>query len=121
MKELLLLVDDEESIRILYREEFEDVGYKVITAENGNEALEKFQKNRPDLVILDLQMPGIPGIDALRQMKMLDSTVPVIISTAYQDYKQDLGAWACEEYVVKSANLDNLKAAVRKHLGKDVD
>ncbi len=121
MKKFLLLVDDEESIRILYREEFEDEGYKVITAENGQEALEEFQKNRPDLVILDLQMPGMDGIDVLRQMKMLDSTVPVIISTAYQDYKQDLGAWASEEYVVKSANLDDLKVAVRKHLGQGED
>jgi len=117
----LLLVDDEESIRLLYREEFMDEGYEVMTAKNGHEALEKFKKSRPDLVILDIQMPDIDGIDVLRQMKMLDPTVPVILSTAYQDYKRDLGAWASEEYIVKSVNLDDLKAAVRKHLSSEKD
>lgn len=119
MGKLLLLVDDEESIRILYREEFEEEGYEIMTAENGQEALEQFNKRRPDLVVLDIQMPGkMDGIDVLRQMKQKDNTVPVILSTAYQDYKHDLGAWASEEYVVKSADLNDLKDAVRKHLGE---
>ncbi len=121
MKKLLLLVDDEESIRILYSEEFKDDGYDVMTAENGHDALEIFNEKRPDLVILDIQMPDMDGIDVLRKMKMQDSTVPVILSTAYQDYKQELGTWASDEYIVKSANLGDLKAAVIKHLGSSTD
>lgn len=115
----ILLVDDEEDIRGLYRDVFEDEGYRVATAKDGHEALEEFQKSRPDLVILDIQMPDMDGINVLRQMKMHDSTVPIILSSAYQEYKQDLGAWASEEFIVKSGNLGDLKAAVRKHLGKD--
>lgn len=112
----ILLVDDEESIQLLYREEFADEGYEVISAVNGEEALEKFSSKKPDLVILDIQMPGMNGIEVLRQMKMIDCEVPVILSSAYQEYKQDLGAWASDEYVVKSADISELKEAVRKFL-----
>ena len=112
----ILLVDDEESIQLLYREEFEEEGYIVDSAYNGFEALEKFRENPPDLVILDINMPGMNGIEVLRQMKEFRATLPVILSSAYQEYKQDFGSWASEAYVVKSANMDELKATVRKYL-----
>lgn len=113
----ILLVDDEESIQLLYREEFRDEGYEVITAINGTEALEKFESNDPDLVILDIQMPGMNGIEVLRQMKMLNPDIPVVLSSAYQEYKQDLGAWASDEYVVKSADISELKESVKRLIG----
>ncbi len=112
----ILLVDDEEGIQLLYREEFEDDGYTVDSAYNGEEALEIFRKTPPDLVILDINMPGMNGIEVLRQMKEMKPDLPVILSSAYQEYKQDFGTWASEEYIVKSANMDELKAAVRKYL-----
>lgn len=114
----ILLVDDEESIQLVYREEFEDEGYVVISAVNGETALELFQNERPDIVILDIQMPGMNGIEVLRQMKMLDSSVPVILSSAYQEFMRDLGTWASDEYVVKSGNLEDLKSTVQKLLVK---
>ncbi len=116
-KKRILLVDDEESIQLLYREEFEDEGYIVDSAYNGSEALTKFRENPPDLVVLDINMPGMNGIEVLRQMKELQANLPVILSSAYQEYKQDFGSWASEAYVVKSANMDELKATVRKYLG----
>ncbi|MDD3619201.1 MAG: response regulator [Desulfobulbaceae bacterium] len=112
----ILLVDDEEGIQLLYREEFEEDGYEVIAAYNGEEALEKFSQEPPDLVILDINMPGMNGIEVLRRMKEINPNLPVILSSAYQEYKQDFGSWASEEYIVKSANMDELKNAVRKHL-----
>lgn len=113
----ILLVDDEEGIQMLYREELEDDGYEVISAYTGEEGLEKFKAESPDLVILDIQMPGMNGIETLRQMKMNNPDLPVILSSAYNEYKQDLGAWASDEYVVKSSDINELKEAVRKHLG----
>jgi CheY-like chemotaxis protein len=113
----ILLVDDEEGIQLLYQEEFQDEGYEVISAFTGEEALEKFKSETPDLVILDIQMPGMNGIEVLRQMKMIAPQLPVILSTAYHEYKQDLSAWASDEFIVKSPDLQNLKEAVRKHLG----
>lgn len=112
----ILLVDDEESIHLLYREELEEEGYEVHSALSGEEALDKLKIIGPDLVILDINMPGINGIDALRQIKEMNPNLPVILSSAYQEFKQDLATWASDEYIVKSSNLDELKAAVKKHL-----
>ena len=115
-KKRILLVDDEEGIQLLYREEFEDAGYAVESARDGLEALDKFKTNPPDLVVLDINMPGMNGIEVLRQMKELRADLPIILSSAYQEYKQDFGSWASEAYVVKSANMDELKAAISKFL-----
>ncbi|MGW8194387.1 MAG: response regulator [Desulforhopalus sp.] len=114
----ILLVDDEESIQIIYKEEFEDDGYTVISAFNGEEGLEKFEQEKPDLVILDIRMPGMSGIEVLRKMKMINAATPVILSSAYQEFKRELGTWASEQYVVKSGNLDELKSAVKRLLGE---
>lgn len=115
-KKRILLVDDEEGIQLLYREEFEDSGYTVDSARNGEEALALFKVNPPDLVVLDINMPGMNGIEVLRQMKEIRADLPIILSSAYQEYKQDFGSWASEAYVVKSANMDELKAAISKFL-----
>lgn len=112
----ILLVDDEESIHLLYREELEEEGYVVHSALSGEEALEKLSIIAPDLVILDINMPGMNGIDVLRRMKEINQNLPVILSSAYQEFKQDLASWASDDYIVKSSNLDELKSAVRKHL-----
>ena len=112
----ILLVDDEDGIQMLYREELQDSGYEVISAYTGEEGLEKVKSEAPDLVILDIQMPGMNGIETLRQMKMDNPDLPVILSSAYNEYKQDLGAWASDAYIVKSSNIDDLKAAVAKFL-----
>ena len=62
-------------------------------------------------------MPGMNGIEVLRRMKEINPNLPVILSSAYAEYKQDLSTWASEDYIVKSVNMDELKKAVRKHLG----
>lgn len=113
----ILLVDDDESIQLLYQEEFREAGFLVESAFNGDEALVRFKEVNPDLVILDIQMPGLNGIEVLRQMKMFNSEIPVILSSAYHEYKQNLGAWASDEYVVKSSDLSDLKAAVLRLVG----
>jgi len=113
----ILLVDDDESIQLLYQEELSEEGYQVFPVLNGDEALARFNAECPDLVILDIQMPGLNGIEVLRQMKMINASIPVILSSAYHEYKQDLGAWASDDYVVKSSDMTDLKKAVAKFLG----
>lgn len=112
----ILLVDDEESIHLLYRDELEEAGYEVHSALSGDEALNTFDILKPDLVILDINMPGLNGIDTLRCMKEKKPDLPIILSSAYQEFKQDLASWASDDYIVKSADLSELMDAVRKHL-----
>ena len=112
----ILLVDDEDSIHLIYSEELEEEGYEVHSALSGEEALEKLKIISPDLVILDINMPGMNGIDVLRQMKENNPDLPVILCSAYPEFKQDFASWASDDYIVKSSNLDELKMAVKRHL-----
>ena len=109
MSQKILVVDDEESIRSLYQEELEDEGYTVKTAANAEEALKVLPDFHPDLVIMDIRMPGISGVEALIKIKEIDRNIPVILCSAYGEYKQDFSTWASDAYVVKSANLNELK------------
>ena len=112
----VLVIDDEENIRLLYKEELADEGYEVSVAASAQEALAKIEAERPDLITLDIRMPGVDGIEFLKLLRERDRDLPVIIVTAYGEYKQDFSVWASDAYVVKSADLDELKAVVRKVL-----
>jgi DNA-binding response OmpR family regulator len=112
----ILLVDDDEGIQLLYREELEEDGYEVHSALTGEDALQKLMIVSPDLVILDIKMPGMSGIEVLRQIKGKNPKMPVIFNTGYNEYKQVIGSWASDDYIGKSADLNDLKAAVRRHL-----
>ncbi len=109
----ILIVDDDQNILRLYKEELEEDGYVVVTASNGQEAMEQFEREVPDLVTLDILLPDVDGIKLLRQMKEKRPRLPVIMSTAY-DYRDDFAVWASEAYIVKSADLTELKATIRK-------
>lgn len=115
----ILVVDDEQSIRFLYREELEEDGYNVITASDGEEALRKVQKERPDLITLDIRMPGMDGIEVLHRIREMDKNIPVIMSTAYGEYRNDFNVWASDAYVVKTANLVELKETISRLLAED--
>lgn len=108
----ILIVDDDQNILKLYKEELEDEGYVIVTAINGQEAIEQFEKEAPDLVTLDILLPDIDGIKLLRQMKEKRPRLPIIMSTAY-DYRDDFAVWASEAYIVKSSDLTELKAAIK--------
>jgi DNA-binding response OmpR family regulator len=114
----ILVVDDEENIRLLYREELTEAGYVVETARDAYEADRKVNEFHPDLITLDIKMPGMDGLEYLRKFREKDTTTPVILCTAYSDYKKDFKIWASEAYVVKSFNLDGLKSTIAEVLAR---
>jgi len=113
----ILIVDDEESIRLLYKEELEEDGFAVEVARNGKEALEKLSLFRPDLITLDIKMPVMDGIETLKRIREVDRQLPIILCSAYGEYKQDFTTWASDAYVVKCADLTDLKGTIRRLLG----
>jgi CheY-like chemotaxis protein len=112
----ILVVDDEENIRFLYKEELEDEGFIVELAKSGEEALEKLPLFRPDLITLDIKMPGMGGIEVLKRIRDVDRDLPIILCSAYGEFKLDFATWASDAYVVKSADLTELKSMIQKFL-----
>lgn len=112
----ILVVDDEASIRMLYREEFEDEDYDVVEAEDGNGLLERIERESPDVIVLDIKMAAYDGLDLLQEIRQKFQDLPVIISSAYGAYKGDYKTLAADYYVVKSSDLSELKQKVKKAL-----
>ncbi|OGG55494.1 MAG: hypothetical protein A3F84_18785 [Candidatus Handelsmanbacteria bacterium RIFCSPLOWO2_12_FULL_64_10] len=114
----ILVVEDQPNQRLLYQMELEEEGYRVVLASDGREALQNVQGEHPDLVVLDLRMPGMDGIETLGRMMALNSRLPVIIYSAYNSFMDNFMSWAAEAYLVKSSNVDLLKAEIRRVLLK---
>ena len=111
---VVLVVDDSADARELAKVELEQRGYRVETAENGTEALEKYRRRIPACVVLDLAMPGKGGIEIMNEMLMIDRGVPMVISSAYDKDRENFRTWVADAYVIKGK--DNYGA-----LGNAVD
>ena len=113
-KQRILVVDDEASIRRILETRLKMVGYDVVTAEDGEEAIEVYNKTAPDLVILDVMMPKMDGYGVTREIRRT-SDVPIIILTALGDVSEritglELGA---DDYVIKPFSPKELEARVK--------
>lgn len=117
MKKKILFIEDEENERILYREELAKEGYEVVTACNGKEGLSAVEKEPVDLVVLDLHMPEMDGLETLGKMLTRKRNLPVIIYTAFPQYKDNFLSWAADAYLVKSSDLSGLKQKIKEVLG----
>jgi two-component system response regulator (stage 0 sporulation protein F) len=114
----ILVVDDDEAIRTLLEEELVEEGYQVISANNARDALKIVETEALDLVILDIRMPGMDGLEALPRILGLKEGLPVILNTAYTQYQESFMSWAADAYVVKSSDLTELKEKVRELVTK---
>jgi DNA-binding NtrC family response regulator len=106
----ILAIDDEKNIRHLIRSEFTLEGFDVITAGSGEEGLEKFNRGPFDVVFLDLKLPGIDGIETLRQLKRQSSKTEVIMITGHGEIKSAVASMklGARDYVTKPFKLDEL-------------
>ncbi|HEY5998460.1 MAG TPA: response regulator [bacterium] len=115
----VLIVDDEPNIRRLYADELGEAGYRVLTAASWREAEALLETERPDLVTLDIRLAeGPDGIEALGLVKERQPDLPVILVTAYGEFRSNFGTWSADGYVVKSADLTELKSRIAQLLGE---
>ncbi|NWG02920.1 MAG: response regulator [Syntrophaceae bacterium] len=114
----ILLVENEEGQCLLYEQELREEGYHVLCARTGKEALKCLEESLCDLVILDIRMPEMDGIEVLGKMVSRYKKMPVILHTAYAHYKNDFMTWLADAFVVKSSDLSVLKKTVRELLMK---
>jgi len=120
----LLIVDDEADVREFAANFFKRRKIDCFTAFCGEEALTLIEKNRPDLVLLDIKMPGIDGIETLRRIKEKDKSMKIIMVSGRKPEEQEafnkckeLGAL---DYIHKPLELDELEKVVMRQLGKKV-
>ena len=116
MKKKLLVADDEKNLRLLYQTELEDEGYDVTVAENAQEVLDLLKTKQYDLIVLDIQMPGMNGIELMEKILARDKRQLVILNTAYSVYKDNFMTWSADAYIVKSGDLTELKTRVKELL-----
>ena len=113
----ILLVEDRCNQRRLYEEELTDEGYDVLSAANGCDALALFQQHRPQLVIMDILLPGMNGIEVMERLLVIEPKLPIIVHSAYSSPSHDFVTWFARAYVVKSGDLRELKNRVHEALG----
>jgi len=112
----VLIVEDDPNQRALYHEELSDEGYQVLAAADGREALSLAREQRPDLVVLDINMPGMDGLDTLSHLLEINSRLPVVIHTAYASYQESFTSWSAGAYLVKKSDLTEMKQVVKRLL-----
>ena len=115
----ILVVDDSALMRRLLTQIFTAAGdFTVVTARNGAEALAMLHDVAPDVMTLDIAMPGMDGIEVLGRLLDIERGLPIILNTAYSSYKEDFMTWAAESYVTKSGDLRELRGKIREALVK---
>ncbi|MEW6682465.1 MAG: sigma-54 dependent transcriptional regulator [Nitrospirota bacterium] len=117
LKTKILVVDDDPDIRKILQDRLEALRYLVVTAENGRKALEKLPQEEPDLMFLDLQMPGMDGIEVLRKLKD-HADLPIIIITAFGTIEKAVEAMkeGAFDFITKPFSPDHLEIVIKKAL-----
>ncbi|WKA50317.1 response regulator [Planococcus liqunii] len=114
----ILIVDDQTGIRLLLNEVFKKEGFLTLMAANGREALAKAKEIQPDVVLLDMKMPGMDGLEILRNLKQLGSEIQVIMMTAYGELdliEESIDSGAAS-YFTKPFDVFEIREAVKQLL-----
>jgi len=112
----ILIVEDDESQRFLYSEELREEGYDPILAKNGKEAMKVLRTSKPDLIVLDIVMPVMDGMEALGRIVGQYKNIPIVLYSSYPHYKADFMSWAADAYLTKSSDLTELKRVIKNLL-----
>jgi two-component system cell cycle response regulator DivK len=120
MSKRILVVEDQEDNRQIIRDLLSATDYEIIEAESGEQALEAVARQRPDLILMDIQLPGMDGYEATRQIKadptLRSITIIAVTSYALSGEEQKARAAGCDEYVPKPYSPRQLLAKIRQYL-----
>jgi two-component system cell cycle response regulator DivK len=120
MSKRILVVEDQEDNRQIIRDLLSSTDYEIMEAESGEQALEAVAKQRPDLILMDIQLPGIDGYEVTRRIKANPAlrSIPIIAVTSYalSGEEQKARAAGCDEYVPKPYSPRQLLAKIRQYL-----
>jgi DNA-binding response OmpR family regulator len=114
----ILVVDDEKNIQELYKTALEAEGYEVSVSNSGKDAQSRLEGEQFDLIILDIRMPELNGVEFLKDLRSKEPNLPVLICSAYPMYKNDFFTWLADDFIVKSPDLTELKQKVKKLLAE---
>ncbi|MFH1861475.1 MAG: response regulator [bacterium] len=117
MKKRILVVDDEKNLRILYEDELQEEGYHVDVVDSAEAAFKLLKDHSYDVIVLDIQMPGMNGLEAMGHILHNNKKQAIILNTAYSQFKDDFESWSADAYVVKSSDLTELKEKIREVVG----
>ena len=120
MSQLILVVEDQEDNRRIMRDLLTSAGYEIIEALSGEEGVAAAETHRPDLILMDIQLPGLDGYEATRQIKAKPDLehIPIIVVTSYALSGDDVKAFeaGCNAYVSKPFSPRELLAKIREYL-----
>ncbi len=117
----ILIIEDEKNLRVLYQQDFERDGFQVVTAATAAEGLGLVEAEKPDLVVMDIRLPGMDGLEAMSRLLDKNPKIPVVLNSAYSSYKDSFMSWSADAYVVKSADTGELRTCVRELLASRAD
>lgn len=118
-EKVILCVDDEADILELFRDEFIELGFKVLEASNGTDAFDIFKENHVDCIVSDIRMPGGDGVSLVKKIKSEGATIPIFLVTGFSDYStEDLTGLGVNAVVFKPFDLDEVVNMVKDTVDK---
>ncbi|WP_372712628.1 response regulator [Ilyobacter sp.] len=117
-KKRILVIDDEESIRFLLREVIEDLGYHCLEAESAISGIEIVDSEKPDLIILDIQMPQMNGLEAIQKIRKINKKVPIFMLSAFSHMENVIENRGVDvqEFIPKPFDIDYLSKRITEEM-----
>lgn len=115
----ILIVEDEELLLDAFSDALKKDGYSIIGVSDAKSALNYINSNNPDLIILDIKLPDMTGLQALEEIRKVLPDVPIVICTAFDTFRTDYQVWASKvsDYIVKPIVLEDVRNKIKRILG----